>query len=73
VSGGDGIDSSTQVPAISSMSVLVALSYHAMHLMPLPFMDLAPIAFLGVESPPGVAVGGPSMLQAGLQGGSIVG
>jgi hypothetical protein len=45
VSGGDGINSSTQLPAVRSAWVTVALSYHAR-----PSVDPAPTAFPGTES-----------------------
>jgi hypothetical protein len=50
VSGGDGMNSSTQVPAVRSVCVPATLSYHARHLMSLPCMDPTPIAFPGMES-----------------------
>jgi hypothetical protein len=39
MSGDDWMDCSTQVSTIKSVWVPAALSYHAMHLMPLPFVD----------------------------------
>jgi hypothetical protein len=66
ISGDNKADSSTQVPIDKSAWVPVALSYHARHLLPLPFMELAPIAYPGAEKLSGVAVRGSGMLQARL-------
>jgi hypothetical protein len=49
--GGDGMDSSTQLPVVSCVWVPAALSYHARLSMLLPFMDLALIPSPGTESP----------------------
>jgi hypothetical protein len=66
MSGSDGMDSSTEVPTISCVWVLAALSYHVRHLMSLLLEDPAPVALPGIEKPPG-------MFQIGSPGGSTVG
>jgi hypothetical protein len=51
ISGGDGMDFSTLVPAVRSAWVHAALPYHARHSVPLPSVDPTPIAFFDIESP----------------------
>jgi hypothetical protein len=51
MSGGDGMNSSTQVCVVRCVSVPVVMSYHARHLMSLSPEDLAPVALPGIESP----------------------
>jgi hypothetical protein len=51
MSGGDGMDSSTQVHVVRSMWVPTTPSYYAKHLMSLPFVDPTPIALPSAESP----------------------
>jgi hypothetical protein len=50
MSDDDGIDSSTQVLVVRCVWMLVALSYHARHLILLSPGDPALVAFLGNES-----------------------
>jgi hypothetical protein len=50
MSGGDGMDSNTQVPLIRCAWVHMAMSYHGKHSMLLSSEDPAPVAFPGTES-----------------------
>jgi hypothetical protein len=63
MSGGDGMDSNTQVPIVKCVWVLVAMFHRVRHSMSLSLEDLAPVALPCIEKPPGVTVGGPSMFR----------
>jgi hypothetical protein len=60
MSGGDRTDSSTQVPVVRSVWVLVAASYHDMHLMSSFLKIPTPVVHIRYRKTPGEAGGGIS-------------
>jgi hypothetical protein len=62
----------TQVLVLRCTWVLVTMSYHARHLMPLVPEDLAPAALPGTRRPLGVTVGDLGTYRARSHGGSII-
>jgi hypothetical protein len=65
VSGGDGMDSSTQVPVIRCAWVPVAMSYRDRNLMPLFPEYLAIVALPSTEKAPRQVCRGPGTYRAG--------
>jgi hypothetical protein len=71
MSGGDGTDSSTQVPTVSCEWALVAMSCHVQHKMPLFPEVPAPMVLTRYRKPPGVSLAG-GMRQSGLTSGEFL-
>jgi hypothetical protein len=61
MSGGDGTDSSTQVPFVRCVWVPMVMSHRARNSMLLSPEDPTPTALPGTEKPPGVTFGGLGM------------